>query len=117
MSFEQKFTNGPISLSQLSQLCKEVELKKVMMAEMAVLNTCQVTGKVGCYGDTIRAAVIYIERNGETEKMRFIVHNSVKAGRSYKGGRIKSVKRAGCRAKVGKTFIGGVESLYPIITS
>ena len=82
----------------------------------SILNTCAVTGKKGKYGNDIAAAIVSVERMGILETFRIVIHKSVKSGRKFRQGRIRSVKRAGLSAKVGTTKMGKVKKHYIVVT-
>jgi hypothetical protein len=124
---EIQFSAQPCAMGILEHAYKEHDMKKfkslqalaksVSDDEMAaILNTCAVTGKKGAYGDDIAAAIVNVERMGIMETFRIVVHKSVKSGRKFRKGRIRSVKRAGMSAKVGTTKMGKSLKHYIVVT-
>jgi len=114
-SFSPQFNGGKgMTLAQLQQISNNKAKMEAKMEEDIILSTCQITGKIGNYGTDIRAARLIVERNGIKESFRMLIHKSIKSGRRFKGGSIKSVTRKGMRASIKK--MGPDSALYPVIT-
>lgn len=81
-----------------------------------LLNTCAVTGDSGTYGQTVRAALIKVEKDGIESAYRVLVGAKVRRGTPFKGGKVVNVSRRGMRAKVTVAQIGNVVKPTVMVT-
>lgn len=113
-------TSGPKNPVRMKVAAKEARKSEAILKDRlktdsslrdSILGFCAITGKSGEPGDEIRPALIKVERTVEEnviiDTFRILVHNSVRKGRKYAGGKISSVRRRGMKARILTTRIGG----------